>query len=100
MDEPTRNQVNEPASLGFQGAFGQVPIDITVSVGHARPLVSELLKMTKDAVLSLDRRIDDPVELYVGDKLIAKGVLTEAEGEDRGRLAVRLTEVSDLEKGI
>ncbi len=80
--------------------FGQVPIEITISVGKARPLVRDLLRMTKDAVLALDRRVDDPVELYVGDRLIARGELTELDGEGSGQLAVRLTEVANLRSGL
>lgn len=80
--------------------FSQVPIEVTISVGRARPLVRDLLRMSKDAVLQLDRRVDDPVELYVGDRLIARGELTELEGENAGQLAVRLTEVANLRGGL
>jgi flagellar motor switch protein FliN/FliY len=48
----------------------------------------------------LDRRVDDPVELYVGDRLIARGELTELEGDNAGQLAVRLTEVANLRGGL
>jgi flagellar motor switch protein FliN/FliY len=80
--------------------FSQVPIEVTISVGRARPLVRDLLRLSKDAVLQLDRRVDDPVELYVGDRLIARGELTELEGENAGQLAVRLTEVANLRGGL
>lgn len=72
--------------------FAQVPIEVTVRVGRARPMVSELLAMRDGTVLTLDRGIEDPVELYVGERLIARGVLEEVAGEP-GRLAVRLSEV-------
>jgi flagellar motor switch protein FliN/FliY len=80
--------------------FGQVPIEVTISVGKARPLVKDLLRLTRDSVLPLDRRVDDPVELYVGDRLIARGELQEMDGEGSGQLAVRLTEVANLRGGI
>lgn len=80
--------------------FSQVPIEVTISVGRARPLVRDLLRLSKDAVLQLDRRVDDPVELYVGDRLIARGELTEMEGDNAGQLAVRLTEVANLRGGL
>ncbi|MFN3576673.1 MAG: FliM/FliN family flagellar motor switch protein [Tabrizicola flagellatus] len=80
--------------------FSQVPIEVTISVGRARPLVRDLLRLSKDAVLQLDRRVDDPVELYVGDRLIARGELTELEGDHAGQLAVRLTEVANLRGGL
>ncbi|MGC8201136.1 FliM/FliN family flagellar motor switch protein [Aliiroseovarius sp. PTFE2010] len=91
MDENTTQSANP---------FTQVPIEITISVGKARPLVSDLLKLQNDSVLPLDKKIEDPVELYVGDKLIARGQLEEMEGDETGRLAVRLTEVADLKNGL
>ena len=76
-----------------------VPIEITVSVGRARPLIRDLLEMGEWSVLPLDRRIDDPVELWIGDRLIARGELQEQEGGEPGQLAVRLTEVIALPGG-
>ena len=81
-------------------ALSQVPIEITVSVGRARPLVRDLLRLTRDSVLPLDRRVEDPVELYVGERLIARGVLEETEGGAGGMLVVRLTDVADLSMGL
>ncbi|WP_112310269.1 FliM/FliN family flagellar motor switch protein [Pseudogemmobacter bohemicus] len=86
--------------LASSSPFAQVPIEITISVGRARPKVQELLRLGKDTVLALDRRVDDPVELYVGDRLIARGELTELEGDKAGQLAVRLTEVANLKSGL
>ena len=80
--------------------FAQVPIVVTISVGNARPWVRDLLRMGRDAILPLDRRVDDPVELYVGDRLIARGELQEMEGDAAGQLAVRLTEVANLRGGL
>jgi flagellar motor switch protein FliN/FliY len=80
--------------------FTSVPIEVTVCGGKARPLVRDLIMLGENAVLTLDRRVDDPVELYVGDKLIARGTLEEAEGDTSGQLMVRLTEFVDLQKGL
>lgn len=73
--------------------FGKVPIEITVAVGRARPRVRDLLSLKGDSVLPLDRRIDDPVELYIGGELIGTGELIEMEGDAAGQLAVRLVEI-------
>ncbi|AKS47787.1 flagellar motor switch protein FliN/FliY [Octadecabacter temperatus] len=70
-----------------------VPIEVTISVGRARPLVRDLLDLGENAVLPLDKRIDDPVDLFVGGRLIARGQLEQVEGSETGQLAVRLTEV-------
>lgn len=80
--------------------FKKVPIEITVSVGKAHPKIKELLALDNEAVLMLDKRVEDPVELYVGDKLIALGELQEMDGENAGQLAVRLTEIADISNGL
>ncbi len=92
MDETRRSR----SAIDTAHPLASVPIEITISVGRARPLIRDLLQMGTNAVLPLDRRVDDPVELFVGDRLIARGELEELEGENKGQLAVRLTEVSDL----
>ncbi|MFK7939536.1 MAG: FliM/FliN family flagellar motor switch protein [Roseovarius sp.] len=89
-----------PETKDTSNPFSSVPIEITISVGKARPLIRELLKLGQDAVLPLDKRVDDPVELYVGDRLIARGELEEVEGDTPGQLAVRLTEVANLQDGL
>lgn len=89
-----------PDAAPAQGALGQVPIEVVISVGRARPLIRDLLRLRRDSVLALDRRIDDPVDLYVGDRLIARGQLEELDGDKAGTMAVRLTEVADLKQGL
>lgn len=96
MDDATLPRLE---STGATSAIlGHVPIEISVSVGFARPLVKELMRLQKDAILPLDKRIDDPVELYIGDKLIARGELQEMEGDQAGFLGVRLTELANLDE--
>lgn len=75
-------------------AFYSLPVEIVVCVGTARPLLGELLAMGRDAVIVLDRRLDDPVDIRVGDRVIARGELQELE-DGSGRLGVRLTEIAD-----
>ncbi|SFB05266.1 flagellar motor switch protein FliN/FliY [Poseidonocella pacifica] len=86
--------------LSSSNPFTSVPIDLLVSVGRAKPLVRELLELGENAILALDRKVDDPVELYVGDRLIARGELEELEGDQKGQLGVRLTEIVDLKNGL
>jgi len=93
-------QAKETGVTERSGLFSSVPIEITISVGKARPLIRDLLSLGQNAVLPLDTRVDDPVELFVGDQLIARGELEELDGEDEGQLAVRLTEVTELGNGL
>ncbi|WP_372603091.1 FliM/FliN family flagellar motor switch protein [Actibacterium sp.] len=83
-----------------ENPLGQIPLEIMISVGTARPLVREMLTLSQGAVLPLDRRIEDPVELYIGKRLIARGELQELDGDQAGQLAVRLTEVADMKTSL
>ncbi|PRX33852.1 flagellar motor switch protein FliN/FliY [Meinhardsimonia xiamenensis] len=83
-----------PPGDGSGRPFWEVPIEVRVCVGHARPRIGELLALGPEAVLPLDRRVEDPVELYVGDQLIARGELQELDGDRAGLLAVKLTELA------
>ncbi len=74
--------------------FG-VPVEVVIAVGRANPSIGELLNLSRDALLTLDAKIEDPVDIMVGKRVIARGELQEIEDGD-GRLGVRLTEIVDL----
>lgn len=97
MENP---ETGKGIGMDVKNPFNSVPIEITVSVGKARPLIRDLVTLGENAVLTLDKSVDDPVDLYIGDRLIARGMLEEKEGEPSGQLIVRLTEVIDLQSGI
>lgn len=94
MPDP-ENQTNE-----ISNPFNSVPIEITVSVGRARPLIRDLIGLGENSVLTLDKRVDDPVELFVGDQLVARGQLEELDGDQSGQLVVRLIEITDIANGL
>ncbi len=75
-------------------AIFAVPVEVVVCVGKALPPIGELINMRRDAIIVLDRRIDDPVEIRIGDRVIARGELQELE-DGSGRLGVRMTEIVD-----
>lgn len=76
-----------------QDRFANVPVEISILVGTARPMIRDLLELDEDVVFPLDRTIEDPVELYIADRLIARGELEEIGEEGSGKLGVRVTEV-------
>lgn len=97
MAEPSDQTRSQPNPVN---PFVSVPVEITVSVGKARPLIRDLTEMGENAVLTLDKRVEDPVDLYVGDRLVARGQLEEMDGENSGQLAVRLIEIANLQNGL
>lgn len=85
------------ASVADEGALRnknilELPVRIVVSVGGAQVSVKDLLDLKQDAIIDLDARIDDPVDIYVGDRLIARGELVEATDDENG-IGVKLLEV-------
>ena len=57
--------------------------------------VQEILELQPDSVIALSSKVDDPVDLFIDDKLIAKGELVET---DDGQIAVKIVEI--IEKAI
>lgn len=70
-------------------AMYDVNVDLTVVLGTTRMQIGQLLKLGRGAVVELDRRIGDPVDVYVNNRLVAKGEVVVVED----RLAVTLTEI-------
>ncbi|MGB7319188.1 MAG: FliM/FliN family flagellar motor switch protein [Planktotalea sp.] len=87
------------ASATMSTPFSNVPVEITVSVGRARPSIRELLDLGENSVLALDKTVDAPVDLYIGDRLVGRGQLEETEDGASSMLAVRITEIVEPEVG-
>jgi len=87
----------EAKAADAKNPFTAVPIEVTVCVGKARPLIRDLVAMGENALLTLDTKVDDPVELFVGERLIARGLLEEKEGDPSGQLVVRLSEILQIQ---
>ncbi len=66
-----------------------VPVTVTAVVGKVTLPIGQLLKMNSGAVLELDKKVGDSVDIYVNDKMIAKGELV-AQGD---KLGITLTEI-------
>ena len=77
-----------------------LPPDLFRERGEREQVGPGLVEMVGDRGQLLGQGVDDPVELYVGDRLIARGELTELDGDNAGQLAVRLTEVANLRGGL
>lgn len=70
-----------------------IPLDISIELGRAKLKISELLKIHEHSVIGLKSLANDPVEILVNNKLIAKG---EVVVED-GKYGIRVTEVLSRE---
>jgi len=78
-----------PQSLLDADALRDVELDVKIELGRARMRIEDIARLADGAVVELDRAAGDPVDIFVNDRLVARGevvVLNE-------RFAVRLTEV-------
>ena len=66
-----------------------VPVDITVEVGHARLSLGELVELAAGSVLELDRAAHEPADILVNGKVVARGEVVTI-GDSYG---VRITSV-------
>ena len=83
----------DPSSANqYRRSIFSVPVTVTVSIGQARLSVSEILELQPEAIVPLTSRIDDPVDLMIDNKVIAKGELVETED---GSLGVKITEIPE-----
>jgi flagellar motor switch protein FliN/FliY len=61
-------------------ALLNVKLNVRVVLGHKRLPVSDLLQLTRGSVVELDRKVGDPVDIMVNDRIIARGDLVKLEG--------------------
>lgn len=70
-------------------AVFDVPVRISVVLGRAKVPVASLLKLDVGSVVELDRQVGEAVEIYVNDRLVARGEIVLVEN----RLGVTMTEI-------
>jgi flagellar motor switch protein FliN/FliY len=70
-------------------AVHDVQVKVQAVLGRARMPIGELLRLKKGAVVELDRRVGEPVDIYVNDRLIARGEVVMIDHS----LGVTLTEI-------
>lgn len=71
------------------GLIMEVPLRLSVELGSANLPVRDVLALTKGSVVELDRMNGDPADVYVNDRLIARGEITVQDD----RVAIRITEL-------
>jgi len=74
-----------------------IPIDVQIVLGSSRMQVSSLLDLTEGAIIALDKKIGEPVEITVNGRKIARGEITVLENDDT-RFGVKLIEVLSSKK--
>jgi flagellar motor switch protein FliN len=75
------NEMAENQSGRNVDALFNVRLDVRVVLGRSRMQISELLELTKGSVIELDRKVGDPVDITINDRLVARGDLVKVNGD-------------------
>ncbi len=68
-----------------------VPVRVDVVLGEARMPIEDLMNLTSGEIVALEKSTNEPVDIYVSDRLMARGRLIIADGQ----LGVKLSEIVD-----
>ncbi|MGL4371631.1 MAG: flagellar motor switch protein FliN [Alphaproteobacteria bacterium] len=99
VKEQESKQKKATASKGTQDelsieAVYDVPVQVSAVLGRVTMPVSHLLKLGRGAVVELDRRVGENVDVYVNNRLVARGEVVVMED----RLGITMTEILRSEK--
>jgi flagellar motor switch protein FliN/FliY len=75
-------------------AMFDVPVQVSAVLGRARMDVGQLLKIGPGAVLELDRKVGEAIDIYVNNRLVARGEVVLVEE----KLGVTMTEIIKAER--
>ena len=79
---------------GDVGAVYNVPVQVSAVLGRATMPVSQLLKLGRGAVVELDRRVGEAIDIYVNNRLVARGEIVVMDD----RLGITMTEIIKAER--
>ncbi|TQV71888.1 flagellar motor switch protein FliN [Denitrobaculum tricleocarpae] len=75
-------------------AVYDIPVQVSAVLGKANMQVSQLLKLGRGAVVELDRKVGEAIDIYVNNRLVARGEVVVVED----RLGVTMTEIIKMDR--
>lgn len=99
FQKPDFEQVQDGAAAGGQAepdidVILDVPVTLSLEVGRAKMSVGDLLRLNQGAVVELDRKAGDPLDVLVNGALVARGEIVVV----NDKFGIRLTEVVSQQK--
>jgi flagellar motor switch protein FliN/FliY len=95
MADDTMNNFGDTADSNITlDAVSDIPVQISVVLGKTSMQVQQLLKLGRGAVVELDRKVGEPVDIFVNNRLVAKGEVVVVED----KIGVTMTEIIKAEK--
>ena len=50
-----------------------IPLDVTVELGKVKMAINELLQLGQGSIIELSRHVEEPLDIYLNNKLVARG---------------------------
>ncbi|RED52423.1 flagellar motor switch protein FliN [Aestuariispira insulae] len=75
-------------------AVYEIPVQVAAVLGKSHMQVSQLLKLGRGAVVELDRKVGEAIDIYVNNRLVARGEVVVVDD----KLGVTMTEIIKSEK--
>jgi flagellar motor switch protein FliN/FliY len=95
MSEDTLNATIENDSSNITlDAVSDIPVNVSVVLGKTSMQVNQLLKLGRGAVIELDRKVGEPLDIFVNNRLVARGEVVVVED----RIGVTMTEIIKNDK--
>ena len=71
-----------------------MPVQVSAVLGKSEMQVNQLLKLGRGAVIELDRKVGDAIDIFVNDRLVARGEVVVVDD----RLGITMTEIIKSDK--
>ena len=91
--EAASEEIDEKSAADLAPVF-DVPVNISAVLGKSTMSVAQLLKLNAGSVLELDRKVGEAIDIYVNNRLVARGEVVLVEE----KLGVTMTEVIKAER--
>jgi flagellar motor switch protein FliN/FliY len=88
-DDDLQDFADLPRSAKDLEAVYDIPVQVSAVLGKSTMQVSQLLKLGRGAVVELDRKVGEAIDIYVNNRLVARGEVVVVED----RLGVTMTEI-------
>ena len=84
----TEAEQNQNVETDIQAVY-DVPLEVSAVLGKASMKVQQLVKLARGSVVELDKKVGDAVEVFINDRLVAKGEIVLVEN----KIGITITEL-------
>jgi len=88
----SRKAIGAPEGMGV---VMSIAVEVEIVLGSVKMPLSKLMKLSRGAVIPLDRKVGEPVDVIVNNKVVARGAVVILD-EDQSRFGVCLTSLAGL----